>query len=75
MLTGHQPTEPWDYSGTGIEILPASPINPNKKSMPRALPQPILEARGIIKVLGQPGAENTVLKGIDLALIPGELTS
>ncbi len=36
--------------------------------------QPILEARGITKVLGVPGAENKVLKGIDLALMPGELT-
>ena len=36
--------------------------------------QPILEARNITKMLGHAGAENHVLKGIDLALMPGELT-
>jgi putative ABC transport system ATP-binding protein len=35
---------------------------------------PILEARGIVKVLGNPGTEFTVLKGVDLDLYPGELT-
>ena len=74
MLTGHQPSEPSDHSSDGIEMQPTSPLMPNRTSSRRDLPQPILEARGIVKVLGQPGAENTVLKGIDLALIPGELT-
>ena len=41
--------------------------------LPAARPA-ILEARGIVKVLGAPGAENHVLKGIDIALAPGELT-
>jgi len=35
---------------------------------------PILEARGIVKVLGAPGTEFTVLKGVDVKLYPGELT-
>jgi len=36
--------------------------------------KPILEARGIVKVLGAPGTEFTVLKGVDVELFPGELT-
>lgn len=35
---------------------------------------PILEARGIVKVLGSAGNEFTVLKGVELQLYPGELT-
>jgi putative ABC transport system ATP-binding protein len=48
-----------------------------KSISPATLPSqkaPILEARGIVKVLGQPGTENTVLKGVDVTLYPGELT-
>jgi putative ABC transport system ATP-binding protein len=36
--------------------------------------QPILEAKGIVKVLGSGAAEVQALKGVNLELMPGELT-
>ena len=37
-------------------------------------PKPLLEARGITKVFGTGAGEITVLKGVDVNLMPGELT-
>src|SRR5450432_2539379 len=42
-------------------------------SNPNAL-APLLEAKGIIKVLGAGAAEVQALKGVNLDLVPGELT-
>ena len=36
--------------------------------------KPLLEARGIVKIHGSGSLANKVLKGVDVALIPGELT-
>jgi len=40
----------------------------------QSAPRPILEARGITKILGAPGNEVNVLKGVDVELRTGELT-
>jgi len=37
-------------------------------------PRPILEARGIVKVLGEGAAQVQALKGVNLDVMPGELT-
>jgi putative ABC transport system ATP-binding protein len=39
-----------------------------------ATPRPLLEAKGIVKVLGSGAAEVKALKGVNLDLVPGELT-
>ena len=65
MLARLKVSEKWDDDLSGSNVSGTSA---------RARVQPILVARNITKVLGHPGAQNQVLKGIDLSLMPGELT-
>lgn len=76
MLARLNPSESWDHDlddSTTPAVRQSLKLNRVRVRISDRV-QPILEARNITKVLGLPGAENHVLKGIDLALMPGELT-
>ena len=74
MLARLNPSESWDHDHDGITRRAVKRAMPLNAAPGREPVQPILEALNITKTLGHPGAENHVLKGIDLALMPGELT-